>query len=71
MIDGEMVMTGSFNFTKAAKEHNAENLLVIAKAIAEGTDRIGMATSSTRNCTRAGEWTNSPPKLARKRNKAA
>ena len=24
-----MVLTGSFNFTKAAEEHNAENLLVI------------------------------------------
>jgi phosphatidylserine/phosphatidylglycerophosphate/cardiolipin synthase-like enzyme len=29
VIDGETVITGSFNFTKAAEEHNAENLLVI------------------------------------------
>lgn len=29
VIDGEMVITGSFNFTKAAEERNAENLLVI------------------------------------------
>jgi phosphatidylserine/phosphatidylglycerophosphate/cardiolipin synthase-like enzyme len=29
IIDGEAVITGSFNFTKAAKENNAENLLVI------------------------------------------
>jgi len=29
IIDGETVITGSFNFTKAAEEHNAENLLVI------------------------------------------
>ena len=29
MIDGETVITGSFNFTKAAEESNAENLLVI------------------------------------------
>jgi phosphatidylserine/phosphatidylglycerophosphate/cardiolipin synthase-like enzyme len=28
VIDGEMVVTGSFNFTKSA-ETNAENLLVI------------------------------------------
>jgi phosphatidylserine/phosphatidylglycerophosphate/cardiolipin synthase-like enzyme len=28
-IDGEVVITGSFNFTKAAEEKNAENLLVI------------------------------------------
>jgi phosphatidylserine/phosphatidylglycerophosphate/cardiolipin synthase-like enzyme len=29
VIDGTIVLTGSFNFTKAAEEHNAENLLVI------------------------------------------
>ncbi len=29
VIDGETVITGSFNFTKAAEEHNAENMLVI------------------------------------------
>ena len=29
IIDGATVITGSFNFTKAAEEHNAENLLVI------------------------------------------
>lgn len=29
IIDGRTVITGSFNFTKAAEEHNAENLLVI------------------------------------------
>jgi phosphatidylserine/phosphatidylglycerophosphate/cardiolipin synthase-like enzyme len=28
-IDGETVITGSFNFTKAAQEKNAENLLII------------------------------------------
>jgi phosphatidylserine/phosphatidylglycerophosphate/cardiolipin synthase-like enzyme len=35
VIDGETVITGSFNFTKAAEERNAENLLVIKdKALA-------------------------------------
>jgi phosphatidylserine/phosphatidylglycerophosphate/cardiolipin synthase-like enzyme len=29
IIDGEIVITGSFNFTKAAEDKNAENLLVI------------------------------------------
>ena len=29
VIDGETVVTGSFNFTKAAEDRNAENLLVI------------------------------------------
>ena len=36
VIDGYTAITGSFNFTKAAEEHNAENLLIIRdKAIAE------------------------------------
>ena len=30
VLDGERVITGSFNFTKAAQDRNAENLLVIA-----------------------------------------
>jgi len=29
IIDNEKIITGSFNFTIAAEEHNAENLLVI------------------------------------------
>ena len=29
IIDDEMVITGSFNFTKNAEEHNAENLLLL------------------------------------------
>ena len=29
IIDGAVVITGSFNFTKAAEAENAENLLVI------------------------------------------
>jgi phosphatidylserine/phosphatidylglycerophosphate/cardiolipin synthase-like enzyme len=33
VIDGRTVVTGSFNFTKAAEEHNAENLLVLQDAL--------------------------------------
>ncbi|MCL4502986.1 MAG: phospholipase D family protein [Deltaproteobacteria bacterium] len=29
IIDGETVITGSFNFTRSAEEYNAENLLVV------------------------------------------
>jgi phosphatidylserine/phosphatidylglycerophosphate/cardiolipin synthase-like enzyme len=29
IIDGEMVITGSFNFTKSAQEKNAENVVII------------------------------------------
>ena len=32
IIDGLTVLTGSFNFTKAAEDNNAENLLVIQDA---------------------------------------
>lgn len=32
IIDGETAITGSFNFTKAAENGNAENLLVINHA---------------------------------------
>jgi phosphatidylserine/phosphatidylglycerophosphate/cardiolipin synthase-like enzyme len=36
ILDGAVVITGSFNFTKAAEESNAENLLVIRdRALAE------------------------------------
>jgi phosphatidylserine/phosphatidylglycerophosphate/cardiolipin synthase-like enzyme len=36
IIDGKTVITGSFNFTKAAEEKNAENFLVIRdKLLAE------------------------------------
>ena len=36
IIGGEVVITGSFNFTKGAEENNAENLLVIRdKKLAE------------------------------------
>ena len=32
VIDGAVVVTGSFNFTRAAESNNAENLLVIHDA---------------------------------------
>lgn len=37
VIDGQIVITGSFNFTKAAEESNAENLLVIRDRDLAGT----------------------------------
>ena len=33
VIDGKTVITGSFNFTKAAEQNNAENLLIIEDAV--------------------------------------
>ena len=41
IIDGKTVLTGSFNFTKQAEEHNAENLLVIEDS--------GLAVKFTQN----------------------
>ena len=36
IVDGEAVITGSFNFSKGAEENNAEDLLAIRdKALAE------------------------------------
>jgi phosphatidylserine/phosphatidylglycerophosphate/cardiolipin synthase-like enzyme len=36
IIDKEIVITGSFNFTKAAEEKNAKNLLILKnKELAE------------------------------------
>jgi phosphatidylserine/phosphatidylglycerophosphate/cardiolipin synthase-like enzyme len=36
IIDKETVITGSFNFTKAAEQRNAENLLILySKELAE------------------------------------
>jgi phosphatidylserine/phosphatidylglycerophosphate/cardiolipin synthase-like enzyme len=32
VLDGRVVLTGSFNFTTAAQQHNAENLLVVEDA---------------------------------------
>jgi len=58
IIDRQVVITGSFNFTKAAEEHNAENLLVIHDTTlaaryaadwqrhAEHSDRDGIAAGS-------------------------
>jgi len=37
VIDGQIILTGSFNFTKAAEESNADNLLVIRDAELAGT----------------------------------
>jgi len=44
VIDKEVVITGSFNFTKAAEERNAENLLILrakdlAKAYLDNWDK--------------------------------
>jgi phosphatidylserine/phosphatidylglycerophosphate/cardiolipin synthase-like enzyme len=36
ILDGQTVITGSFNFTKSAEESNAENLLVIRDAAIAG-----------------------------------
>jgi phosphatidylserine/phosphatidylglycerophosphate/cardiolipin synthase-like enzyme len=36
VLDGYVVLTGSFNFTKAAEENNAENLLVINDPVLAG-----------------------------------
>ena len=51
-IDEEIVITGSFNFTKSAEDKNADNLLVIKdKATAENISRIGRIMRDIRRHT--------------------
>ncbi len=43
LIDGDTVITGSFNFSRAAEERNAENLLVIRdQELAEKYSRFSL-----------------------------
>jgi phosphatidylserine/phosphatidylglycerophosphate/cardiolipin synthase-like enzyme len=47
IIDGEIVLTGSFNFTKAAQEKNAENV----RRISGGEERHPVAKIAEISCT--------------------
>jgi phosphatidylserine/phosphatidylglycerophosphate/cardiolipin synthase-like enzyme len=47
VIDGETVLTGSFNFTKAAQEKNAENV----RRISGGEERNPVAKIAEISCT--------------------
>ncbi|HTR44450.1 MAG TPA: phospholipase D-like domain-containing protein, partial [Thermodesulfovibrionales bacterium] len=56
IIDKETVITGSFNFTKAAEERNAENLLILKNKVripghVEHSFRSKSNTCSGRNRT--------------------
>ena len=42
MIDGEGIITGSFNFTKASQDKNAENVLIIRDP--------ALGAQNTKNC---------------------
>ena len=58
VIDGEVVVTGSFNFTKAAEEKNAENLLVIrdrAMACKYTANWAGHAEHSEKYCGKGSD----------------
>lgn len=48
IIDGETIITGSFNFTRAAEDKNAESLLIIkGKTLAENIPKTGRITEDT------------------------
>jgi phosphatidylserine/phosphatidylglycerophosphate/cardiolipin synthase-like enzyme len=47
IIDGETVLTGSFNFTKAAQEKNAENV----RRISGGEEGNSVAKIAEISCT--------------------
>ena len=44
LIDADTVITGSFNFTKAAEERNAENLLILRDAAVAAKYRANFDT---------------------------
>ena len=46
VVYGSTIITGSFNFTKAAEEKNAENLLVIRDIDLAASRMVGGAYSS-------------------------
>jgi phosphatidylserine/phosphatidylglycerophosphate/cardiolipin synthase-like enzyme len=48
-LTGATVLTGSFNFTKAAEENNAENLLVIQDAAFASKDEQNWQTHFNRS----------------------
>lgn len=50
IIDREVVITGSFNFTRAAEESNAENVLIIRSK--EGPGNILRTGRGTRRILR-------------------
>jgi phosphatidylserine/phosphatidylglycerophosphate/cardiolipin synthase-like enzyme len=54
VIDGQVVITGSFNFTKAAEEKNAENLLVIRDRSLAGKYAANWAKHAAHSTAYAG-----------------
>jgi phosphatidylserine/phosphatidylglycerophosphate/cardiolipin synthase-like enzyme len=53
IIDREIVVTGSFNFTKAAEEKNAENVLIIRdKGLAKVYLKTGRSIRDIWKCMR-------------------
>ena len=57
VIDGKHVITGSFNFTRAAQSRNAENVLVVTDAAELASSYTGTSTDGQRHhahCARQG-----------------
>jgi phosphatidylserine/phosphatidylglycerophosphate/cardiolipin synthase-like enzyme len=65
IIDGQTVVTGSFNFTKAAEEHNAENLLVLhdSALAAQYVQNWNLHAAHSQPMTERGSI--SPPRVSR------
>jgi len=58
VIDSVTVLTGSFNFSKAAEESNAENLLVIQDAALAAKYTTNWAAHYKHSETYTGKTTN-------------
>ena len=70
VIDGQTVITGSFNFTKAAEEQNAENLLVIQDAALAEKYAANWKVHADHSEPYAGKDGESEPPLLKPREKA-
>ena len=70
VIDGETVITGSFNFTKAAEESNAENLLVIQDPVLAAKYLANWSAHAEHSESYAGRGTEPDPPLLKPRDPA-
>ncbi len=75
VVDGETVVTGSYNFTQQAERRNAENLLVLHDAALAGKYggnwEAHRQHSQRRPLTRLDNATDSPPHSRRSRTPVA
>jgi phosphatidylserine/phosphatidylglycerophosphate/cardiolipin synthase-like enzyme len=65
VIDGRVVITGSFNFTKQAEEHNAENLLILRDEILAERYAANWSAHAQHSQSQSGATTDGEPHTGR------